>query len=142
MSMELYVFSDRQLNSIAEWQSAVRAEQFDISFDVTRQFADMSGFLPVNIDSKRSGFECDHFDASQMIDELNAEGFPVHRRWKYLLAFRFGGNRYECVSAQVAAAIYMRATDGVLFDCEEGAFYGPESALDYARKAADPVAWD
>lgn len=142
MSMEVYVFSDRQLDAMGEWQSALEAEGFNINLDESRGFVDLSGFLPVNIDGRPSGFECDHFEAGPVIDELNAEGFPVERRWKYLLAFRFGGSRYECTSALVAAAIYMRSTDGILFDCEDGTFHSPENAVAYARRAADPVAWE
>ncbi len=142
MSMEVYVFSDSRIDTMAAWQAALDAEGYGIRLDASRDFADLSGFLPVTIDGKQSGFECDHFDAGQMIDELNEEGFPVERPWQCLLAFRFGGHRLECISALVAAAIYMRATEGVLFDCEEGQFYGPESALDYARRASDPVGWD
>lgn len=142
MSMEVYVFSNRRMDAVARWQAALDAEGYDIQLDASRDFADLSGFLPVTIDGKRSGFECDHFDAGQMIDELKEQGFPVERPWQYLLAFRFGGHRLECISALVAAAIYMRATEGILFDCEEGTYYGPESALDYAQRASDPVAWD
>lgn len=142
MSMEAYVFSDRRMDGIAQWQAALDASGYDIQLDASRAFANLSGFLPVTIEGKRSGFECDHFDAGQMIDELKEEGFPVERPWQHLLAFRFGGHRLGCTSALVAAAIYMRATEGVLFDCEEGAYYGPESALDYAQRASDPAAWD
>jgi hypothetical protein len=140
MSMELYVFSDRQQGSIAEWQAAIEADGFNIKLDATRAFADLFGFLPVEIDGRPSGFECDHFDAGSMIDELNEEGFPVEHRWRYLLAFRFGGGYDEGTAAAVAAAVYARSTGGILFDCEEGQFYDPEAAADYARRAADPVA--
>ena len=142
MFMEVYVFSNRRVDAMAAWQAALDAEGYGIRLDASRDFADLSGFLPVTIDGNHSGFECDHFDAGQMIDELREQGFPLERPWQYLLAFRFGGHRYECISALVAAAIYMQATDGVLFDCEEGTFYGPERASDYARRASDPVAWD
>lgn len=140
MSMEVYVFSDRQLGSIAEWQVAIEADGFDVRLDASRAFADLSGFLPVVIEGRPAGFECDHFEAGSMIDELTEEGFPVEHRWKHLLVFRFGGNYDEGVAAAVAAAVYARSTDGILFDCEDGQFCGPEAAADYARRAADPVA--
>ncbi|KKB07473.1 hypothetical protein [Devosia chinhatensis] len=142
MSMEVYVFSDRRLDSMAEWQAALDDAGFNIRLDASRDFLDVAGFLPVTIDDRQSGFECDHFDAGKVLDELKAEGFPADRQWRWLLAFRFGGLRYECISALVSAALYMRATGGVLFDCEEGEYYGPDSALDYAEKASNPMGWD
>lgn len=141
MSIEIYAFSDRQLGSIAEWQAAIDADLFDVKLDSSRLFADLSGFLPVQVDGRQSGFECDHFDATEMIEDLIGQGFEFNRPWKYLLAFRFGGDQYECTSASLAAASYVRATDGVLFDGEEGEFYPPQGVLEYARKAADPAVW-
>lgn len=141
MSMELYVFSDRKLASIEEWQSALDAEGFDLRIYKDRSIEQLSGFLPATINGEVSGFECDHMDAASLIEELESEDYVIEHRWQYLLTFRFGGNRFECMAACIAAAIYMKAVDGVLFDGEEGEFYGPDSALPYARRAADTSNW-
>jgi hypothetical protein len=68
MSIEIYVFSDRRLSSMAEWQRAVAQEGFDLTFDETAVFAELSGFLPVSMKGKATGFECDHWDPNDIID--------------------------------------------------------------------------
>ena len=140
MSMSVYAFSDRQL-SIAEWQAAIDAQGFGVKLDQSRAFAELSGFLPVHLDGHDTGFECDHADGKELLGELAAEGFPASRDWKYALCFNYQGDQYECSSACLAAASYVAATDGTLFESEEAVFYEPQGALEFARKTADPAAW-
>jgi hypothetical protein len=46
MSMEIYVVSDEQLGSIAEWQRAIDAGNFALELSVERLFSALKGFLP------------------------------------------------------------------------------------------------
>lgn len=140
MSMSVYAFSNRQL-SIAEWQAAIDARGFGVKLDESRAFSELSGFLPVNLDGRNTGFECDHSDGKELLDELAEEGFLAGQDWKYALCFNYQGDQYECTSACLAAASYVAATDGALFEGEEAIFYEPEAALEFARKTADPAAW-
>ena len=43
MAMELYVFSDRRLASIAEWQRAINAERFSLRLLTETPFEELDG---------------------------------------------------------------------------------------------------
>jgi len=62
MSMEVHVFSDTRLPSIAAWQQAIDAEGFDLKLDPEVELATASGFLPAKLRGKKSGFEIYHDD--------------------------------------------------------------------------------
>lgn len=141
MSIELDAFSNRRLNSMAEWQAAIDAEGFDIRLDDSRAFEDLEGFLPAVMGGLNTGFECNHFEGQQLVDELNADGLDVGGPWTFALCFRFGGDKDECVCANMSAAAYIKATDGVLFVDVDGEAYPPAQALEQARKLADPASW-
>ena len=126
MSIEIYVLSDRQLASIAEWQQAIDREGFALRLSTERPFDALSGHLPAQWDDKHAGFECDHWKGSEVIDENPDVEFG--RRWEHVLAFRFGGDFGALLGAYAAAAAYARATDGVVFDGESGEVLTPEKA--------------
>jgi hypothetical protein len=134
MAMEIYVLSDRRLNSMAEWQRAIAAERFPLPLRLSADtpFAQLSGFLPVQYENAQVGFECDHWDSrSTMSEHPNIEfGHP----WKFALAFRFGGRPGELESAWIAATAYARATRGVVFDTEEDRIFEPNAAAQLIRK--------
>ena len=116
MSIEMFVLSDRKLGSIAEWQQAIDAEGFDLKLDTSRPIEALSGHLPARRGEQHAGFECDHWDAAEILD-LDTD-IDFGRRWTQCLAFRFGGDFYALWGANAAAAAYARATDGVVFDAE------------------------
>lgn len=134
MAMEIFALSDQQLNSMAEWQRAIDAEAFPfparLPADVS--FSELSGFLPVDYDNAKSGFECDHWDPEDIFDDYPSVAFG--RRWKFALAFRFGFSHGELECAWMAAAAYARATGGVVFDTEEAKLFDPDEAVQLVRK--------
>jgi hypothetical protein len=134
MAMEIYALSDRQLNSLADWQRAINAEgfPFPLQLSANTPFADLSGFLPVRYENVQTGFECDHWDPRSIITEYPDIGFG--HPWKYALAFRFGAKPGELESAWMAATAYARATRGVVFDTEEGKLFKPDEAAQVIRK--------
>jgi len=67
--MELCVLSDRRLSSITEWQNAIEAEGFPLILSQATPFDQLSGGLAAMLGDKRTGFECDHWDASEVITE-------------------------------------------------------------------------
>jgi hypothetical protein len=138
MSDEIYVLSDRQLGSIAEWQTAINRESFDLELSTDREFAALSGFLPARAaGGQATGFECDHWTLSDLAtpDETVDFGHP----WKFVLAFRFG--RFsELEAAWMAASAYAAATDGIVFDPSEDKLNRPSEAAKIARDlVASPV---
>ena len=131
MSIEFFVFSDKRLSSIGEWQQAIDAEGFDLKLDTSRPFDQLSGHLPAHRGEEHAGFECDHFNPADIMDAF--QGIDLGRSWTYVLAFRFGGDWHALWGASAAAAAYARATGGVVLDGESGELLDPDSAAAQAR---------
>ena len=132
MAMELFVLSNRRLTSIAEWQQAISAEGFPLLLSTETPFEALDGFLPAQLGEKRTGFECTHWEPRDLIDEHRE--FDFGHRWSYVLAFRWDGcDIFETPAACMAGAAYARATDGMLFDGEEGKINSPQQAVELAR---------
>lgn len=132
MSMELFIFSDRQLGSIAEWQGAIDAEGFALHLSDETPFFELDGFLPMMVNDKETGFECVHWNAREIMSESPRVDFG--HDWKYALAFRWGSDIYALAAAYMAGAAYARATGGVVLDCEENKILKPIPAAELARK--------
>jgi hypothetical protein len=132
MSMEIHVLSDRQLNSITDWQQAIDAEGLTLQLSTARSFQSLKGFLPAQSGETRTGFECYHDDAAELLVDHKSVDFG--HAWKFALSFRWGGNLMECLAAYVAAAAYAKAADGIVFDPEEGQILAPQEAAEYARQ--------
>ena len=134
MATEIFVLSDRRLNSVAEWQHAINSERFPFPLRLSADLslANLSGFLPAHYESAPSGFECDQWDSRSIADDYSdiVFGHP----WKYALAFRFGIGHGELESAWMAATAYARSTGGVIFDTEEGRIFQPDEAAQLVRK--------
>jgi hypothetical protein len=133
MAMEIFALSDQQLNSLTDWQRAIDFENypFPLRLSDSRGIAQLSGFLPVQYDGGRSGFECDHWDPREIADTYPNSG--LERRWTYALAFRFGGRRGELECAWMAATAYARATAGVVFDTGEAKVFTPDQGAALVR---------
>ncbi len=121
MSMELYVLSDRELNSISQWQAAIDAEGYPLRLASDVQLESHSGFLPAHLREELTGCECDHFPADEFLRETRQEMPDVAfgQEWKFVLAFRWGRNFNELQAAWMAAVAYAAATDGVILDDQE-----------------------
>ena len=132
MSIEIYVLSDKRLGAITEWQQAIDAEGFDLRLDTSRSFEALSGHLPAHRGERHAGFECDHWEAADIIDGNSDIDFG--RRWTQTLVFRFGGDFCALWGAYSAAAAYARATQGVVFDDESGEVLAPDRAVTIARQ--------
>ena len=55
-------------------------------------------------------------------------GVDFGHEWKHVLAFRWGGNLNQVPAVWMAATAYAKATNGVVFDDEQGKFYSAEDA--------------
>jgi hypothetical protein len=135
MAMEIFVLSDRKLGSIAEWQAAIDAEGFSFKLDQT-DFRWHSGFLPGKLNGKLTGFECYHDSADEFIRENSDIDFG--HEWKFVLGFRWMGDFHELEAAWTAAAAYASATNGVVFDDEDGSIL----TVAEARQAAEKIVRD
>jgi hypothetical protein len=115
--MELFVLSDKQLNSTLEWQAAIASEGYPVLLDDDGPLADLRGFLPAQLRGAETGFECSHWPADEFMREMSDVNFG--HDWKYLLTFRWGGDFDQLQVAWMAAAAYAKATGGVVFDDQE-----------------------
>ena len=133
MSIEIFVMSDRRLASIAEWQRAIEQEGFNLRLDASRPLEAIRGHLPAWRGSEAAGFECDHWDPADLLDDDDLADIDFRRRWTQTLAFRFGGDFLELWGAFAAATAYARATGGVVFDSEAGEVLTPDKAAEIVR---------
>lgn len=129
--MELYVLSDRQLDSIAACQRAIDAEGFALRLSAETPFEALNGILPVQLGDRRTAFECVHWDAGVLMAE-NPDIEFAHR-WRHALALRWGADPSACAAGYVAGAAYAAATDAVVLDCEEGKLLSPARTAEVAR---------
>lgn len=117
MSMEIWVLSDRQLKSTAEWQAAINAERYPLQLSDDVEFEALRGFLPMRLRGEQSGCECYHDPADELI-KANAN-VDFGRAWKYVLGFRWGANLGAMQAAWMAATAYAAATNGIVVDDQE-----------------------
>jgi hypothetical protein len=129
MAMEMFVLSDRELGSFAEWQAAIDAEGFALKL-LHPDFQKLSGFLPTQLYGRRTGFECYHDPSDEFMRENSDIDFG--HAWKFVLGFRWIGNFDEFLAAWMAAAAYAVATEGVLFDGEDGSIHSAAEARQIA----------
>lgn len=139
MSMELYVISPKRLKTIQEWQNAIDEFQFPIKFSEEVDFEKTSGFLPLLLNGKLSGFECDHWTIEDIKESLNFHHIAPDPSSKHVLAFRWGGNFDELICATQASTVYSIATDGLVFDPQEGEILSNEKSLELARNIEKEV---
>jgi hypothetical protein len=133
--MELWVLSDRQANSIAEWQSAIDADGFPLRLSDATSFAELSGFLPTQLRGQPTGFECDHQQAREFLRYIRTvTDEDLRHDWKYVLAFRWGGDFDELRAVLIASAAYARATDGVILDDQECKLRDASEVREEARR--------
>jgi hypothetical protein len=132
MSMDAYVFSDRRLNSLPEWQRVIEAERLDVVLPMDGLIGELRGFLPVHSNGVATGFECSPCDAAQIMALYSAVHFD--RSWAHCLAFTWRGDLDECLAASSAAAAYAKATGGVVFDPQDSLVMSDQQALQLARQ--------
>ena len=142
MAMELWVLSDKQLNTIEEWQGAIDAEGYPLQLSDETPFGELRGFLPAHLRGQLTGFECDHWPAREFmrdVHEISENDFA--RDWKYVLAFRWRGDFNELRAAWMAGAAYAHATCGVIFDDQEAKIRNAAEAREVVRDVDrdDPV---
>jgi hypothetical protein len=120
MAMELFVFSDKRLETITDWNATLVEMGFGVVIEDSRRIAELSGSQPTKLRGRDVWIEYDHFDPTKFFEEQDY--VRKERNWKYLLAFRFGGDLYALTAVYMAAAAYAKATDGAVLDEYEPVF--------------------
>jgi hypothetical protein len=137
MSMELFVFSDRRLSSMSEWQRSIDSDHLGILLPADASIDELRGYLPVHRYEKKTGFECHHYDAAEMMAFCQEVDFG--RRWTKCLCFIWGSDFDEGLAAYLAAAAYAKAADGIVYDPQDDLIMSPRDALDVARRMEDEL---
>lgn len=131
MSMELFVFSDIRANSIVEWNTALAEIGFDVSIDENGSISELNGHHPTRLRGRDVWIEYDHFDPDKFFKEQDY--VKQERSWKYLLAFRFGGDFHALAAVLMVAAAYAKITDGAVLDEYEPVFRKWQEVAESAR---------
>jgi hypothetical protein len=133
MSMELWILSDSQLNSVAEWQTAVDAEGYPLRLSSDMEFEKLRGILPMRLCGELTGFECYHDDPAELMSANPDVNFG--REWKYALGFRWLGSKMsELRAAWMAATAYAQATGGIVIDDQELKIHTAPEAREVVRE--------
>jgi hypothetical protein len=127
MAMQICVLSDHRLDSIAEWQKAIDAEEFPLRLSD----ADPDRNLAAYLGDEDTSIEYDVHDFSELKDAYCHVNFD--RNWKYAVAFTWSSNFAEEIAAWMAATAYARATSGVIFDEQEGKLFTPDESSEIAH---------
>jgi hypothetical protein len=131
IKMQLYVFSDAPLASIAAWQQAIDADGFALQLSAERPLREVRGELAVWLDGRATAFACAHEDAGARIDMY--DGIDFGHRWNCLLALQWGVDIDAAVAAYMAGSSYARATGGVILHGFERELISPQGAAAIAR---------
>jgi hypothetical protein len=115
----------RRLNSIAEWQRAIDIENFPLRLLFEVRFETVGGFLPTQLEGKKTRFECYHDDAAEV---MNVDGdFDFGRRWAYALGSELLEISQSCERPGWRQP--RRATAGVVYDPQDNRLYTASEAL-------------
>jgi hypothetical protein len=102
---EIFVFFDRQLGYIAEWQQASDKEGFALRLSTERLF-----HLPAQLGSDDSSFECDEADPAEFM--ACHSDVDLGRVWKFVRTFRSSPNLKPNIASWIGAVIFAKVTGG------------------------------
>ena len=121
-----FLGSPRELDS--EWQRAIDSERLRIVLPADASIDGLRGYLPVHHYDKQTGFECHHYNATEMM--AFCQGVNFGHAWTQCLCFIWGSDFDEALAASMASAAYAKATDGIVYDPQDDVIMSPREALD------------
>lgn len=127
MSMQICVLADSQLSSISEWQKAIDAERFPLRLSD----ADPTRNLAARLRDEETSIEYGIYDFGELKNTCGRVNFG--RDWKYVIAFTWSSDFVQEIASWMAATAYARATDGIIFDEQEGKLFTPAESLEITR---------
>jgi hypothetical protein len=128
----LFVFFDRQLGSVAEWQQAIDKEGFAIRLSTSDLSDEMSGHVPARLGYDDAGFACDQADSTTLMARYPDVDF--RHAWRCVRAFRSGPDLKSNVASWIGAVIFAKITGGKVFDPRDRKLYAPEEVLSSLRE--------
>lgn len=130
MSVEIYIFSNKSLNSTDIIQYWIDQSGFDLAISTKRDWAVATGHVSALWKGREAGFEC---DPARIADLEETYSLDFRGPWAQVLSFRFS-TLTGCAGALIAGAVYASATDGVLFETEDLKFFKASEAIARARE--------
>jgi hypothetical protein len=120
MSVDIFVFlALNRAPDFDDWQKAMRASSPEMHFVAPVDLAKHSGFLPLVVDGKTTGFFFFRNDAKELVSDypmVAASG--VSGGVAYQLSF--GGDAHECIAVMRSAEVLVKNFGGVAFDPQGG----------------------
>lgn len=129
---EIFVFSDRRVGSMADWQRAIDNEGFALKLSTNSVTDELTGFLSAKLGNKDAGFECDQADAATLMARYPDVDFG--HAWRFARVFRGDPDLKSNIASWVGAVIFAKVTGGKIFDPRDRKLYAPEQALDPLRE--------
>jgi hypothetical protein len=129
MSMELFViFALSKSPTFDLWQSELKTSQSPAQFAQKVDLQQHTGFLPMKVQGRNSGF----FLLRDSFSDLAAH-YPALRQLKQedstVYALGYGGDFDECASAFYSAAALVALSDGKAFEPQGGVFMSKEELI-------------
>jgi hypothetical protein len=128
MSMQICVLADSRLSSIAEWQKSIDAEGFPLQLSDAKPDRNLGARLR----EAETSIEYGIYDFGELQDTYKHVNFC--HDWKYVIAFTWSSDFTEEIAAWMAATAYARATDGVIFDEQEGKLFTVDESVQITRE--------
>jgi hypothetical protein len=122
MSMDVYVFIDHPspLTTI-EWQQALDATHLPIQLRQDIDLSKHSGFLPITLKGKNTGFYFGLEDAVELSAAYPSIG-AAHVQSTAVYTLSFGGDLLECASVYYSATALVAKFNGHAFDPQQDKF--------------------
>ncbi|WP_336488497.1 hypothetical protein [Methylobacterium nigriterrae] len=136
MSFEAYIFCDKVIHSVSEWQRHINDLGFPVRIESSRELMSSKGHLPAVWSDREVGFEfgpIDRDDVIETYDDVDLGGPWTHAfalYWNTLPGF---------IGAWVCAAAYAKAVNGIVFDPQESLVLHPIAAARHAQAAIDTL---
>jgi len=133
MSVDLLVIlATSNAPSGEAWSRALLEEHAPVSFSAPLDVKHDSGFVPMLVDGRRSGFEflVESYDEDA---DLHPVLKNVHLDNPTVYSFSFGGHFDESAAAFFSAAVLVSRFHGVAFDPQSGAFMSAKQLTDAGR---------
>jgi len=126
--MQICVLTDSRLGSIAEWQKAIDTEGFPLRLSD----ADPSRNLAARLRDQETSIEYGIYDFREIKEAY--KHVSLGRDWTYAICFTWSSDFTEEIAAWMAATAYARATDGAIFDEQEGKLFTPDESVQITRE--------
>jgi hypothetical protein len=138
VSVDIFVFlALNRTPDFSGWQASLEKLRPGLRFVERTDLATHSGFIPVSVNGKRTGF---YFYRGHLADVASSYPGVAAAQLKNGVTFQlsFGGHMDECAAAMRSAEALVKDFGGVAFDPQSGGFMTAQQ-LDSAAAACEAM---